>query len=121
MTRKMFAGAALILSGLTALPAGAAAQPSGANPQGDPPTITVSYSDLNLATPAGRDALDGRVRRAAETLCVEQGVKSLQSEAFARKCVGDALAGAGGQIRQAVADFSTDRYASRGSIQLARK
>lgn len=41
------------------------------------PTTRVTYADLNLQSTAGRTALAGRIRSAAELLCLEDNVTPL--------------------------------------------
>ena len=56
-------------------------------------TVSVSYTDLNLASTSGRKALDSRILHAARGVCENGGndVRSLNAEA---RCINDAVAGA---------------------------
>lgn len=65
------------------------------------PTAHVSYADLNLQTSEGRQALDGRIRRAAKELCIETGVVTLNRVMMGRKCLAEAIASARPQIKLA--------------------
>ena len=68
---------------------------------GGVPTIHVSYADLNLATAAGRDRLDQRVRQAANQLCVDNAVRDIDRALAGRTCVSDAISSADAQVRMA--------------------
>lgn len=61
----------------------AAAVPAAAQ---DVRTRSVSYSDLNLTTPAGVERLDGRVRRAVETMCGQPHSTDLTGQSEMRRC-----------------------------------
>ena len=56
------------------------------------PTAEVRYSDLNLASAGGAEALKDRVARAARRVCTTDGEKSLSGAAEARRCAEIALA-----------------------------
>jgi UrcA family protein len=60
---------AAVLCTLGAAALGALAAPVQATEQDDPPTRTVRFGDLNLASPAGAKALYGRIRLAAHRVC----------------------------------------------------
>lgn len=66
------------------------------------PSITVSYADLNLASPAGRAALETRVARAARRVC-DGATTDLRSLMATRKCITLAQNTARPQIDLAVA------------------
>jgi UrcA family protein len=71
--------------------------------QGDPmPTATVSYADLDLGTAAGRTRLDSRIRRAAKSLCLDEGVRDLADRLDQKSCMNFAVASARPQIEQAI-------------------
>ena len=80
-----------------------------ASPQ---PTAIVSFADLDLSQAAGRARLDGRVRRAAEELCVDTGVRDLAERIEQKGCVSFAVASARPQIERAIAG---PRYAERSA------
>lgn len=117
-------GLAGIALGITAL-AGSAA--SAQEPMivegitGEFPTAVVGYSDLNLARPAGVDRLNARIRRAAELLCVDNGVRPLSEVMLSRACTRDAIAGAQPQVDRAVADFHSSQLASNRTVRVARR
>ena len=71
------------------------------------PSTEVHYSDLNLASPAGAEALKVRVARAAKRVCTVDGDKSLSRAAEARKCADLALARAMPQVELALANAGT--------------
>ncbi|MBC7504888.1 MAG: UrcA family protein, partial [Sandarakinorhabdus sp.] len=81
----LFAGACLF--GATG-PAAAASAPQA---------ITVSYTDLNVASTSGHKALDTRIVRAARSVCANGGrdVRSLTAEA---RCIDDAVATARSKV-----------------------
>jgi UrcA family protein len=62
--RPSILAAAAVTAGLLAI--GAVATPAMAQ---DAPSVTVSYADLNLASPLGREILDRRIAGAASQLC----------------------------------------------------
>jgi len=64
-----------------------------------PPTAIVSLADLNLQSAAGRRALDQRIQRAADMLCIEPGKVDLDRLADQRDCYRTAMASARLQVR----------------------
>ena len=88
----------------TALFAGAclfgATAPAAAAPA--PQAISVSYSDINVASTTGRQALDSRIIHAARTVCENGGndVRSLSAEA---RCIDTAVAAARSKVYPASA------------------
>ena len=42
-------------------------------PEGGAPTAVVSYADLDLSSSAGLATLNGRISRAASSICTESG------------------------------------------------
>ena len=65
----------------------------------DTPTMKVDYSDLNLTTPHGKDALVRRIQRAANHVCGAPDARLLVLSATYRDCVANATNGALSQIR----------------------
>jgi UrcA family protein len=59
---------------------------------------TISYSDLNLASPAGRTRLEQRVQKAARQVCPSDG--SMKQLLNAMECKQAARAGAAMQIEK---------------------
>ena len=70
------------------------------------PTAHVSYADLNLHSDAGRQALEFRVRGAADSLCFEYGNADLARKALEHECYRKAIASAQPQIAAAVGSFA---------------
>jgi UrcA family protein len=63
------------------------------NPQAfaaEPASTTVKYSDLNLQTPAGVQALYKRIHNAAQQVCDSGGDRNLSILSFDRKCAASA-------------------------------
>jgi len=58
----------------------------------EPVTKVVNYSDLNLNTPAGAQALYGRLRTAAVKVCAQYEGLTLKAMSQQRACVDQALA-----------------------------
>ena len=90
LTNRSIAGTAALVATMITL---AAATPLRA----EAPIVKVAYGDLNLATQAGLDALDGRIRRAARKLCADEG-----NFAAVARCRDAALASARSQVATVV-------------------
>lgn len=60
-------------------------------------TVPVAVSDLNLATSAGRDTLDGRIAYAARQLCGNYSHLELKGAAESRSCQAEVIAAAQAQ------------------------
>ncbi len=71
------------------------------------PSTEVAYSDLNLASPAGAQALKDRVARAAKRVCANDGEKGLEGFQEARACARLAVARAMPQVELALANAGT--------------
>lgn len=106
----------LIVSGLAAsalsIPSIAAAQ-APIIVEGQYPTAVVSFADLNLASASGVSTLNGRIRRAAESVCVDNNVRGVGEEMAQRGCISFALNHARGQMERAIALYGTSQLASR--------
>jgi UrcA family protein len=76
----------------------------------------VRFADLDIGSPAGRQALNGRIYRAASTLCVQRGVRSLQSELAGRRCMSAAMSGAQDGVDRVLAERSV-HLASQSKTQ----
>lgn len=85
----------------------AAACPAAAQTQD---SILVGYSDLNLSSPAGREAFQGRVAAAARQVCGEYQPLELKMIAISRACQARAIASAETRLSQNLAG---------GDVQLA--
>jgi UrcA family protein len=75
-------------------------------------SVTVSYADLNLQTPAGAASLERRVHQAVYEVCGSEDDRDLSDWFAQRKCRADALKDARAKMNQAVA-------AARGQVQFA--
>ena len=77
-----------------------ATAPAAAAPA--PQTLSVSYTDLNVASTSGRKALDMRIIHAARMICENGGndVRSLSTEA---RCIDNAVAAARSKVYSATA------------------
>jgi UrcA family protein len=65
-------------------------------------SVRVKFSELDTAKPAGIEMLYQRIRAAADTVCIERGVRDLQSGIAGRKCKAQA-------IERAVSDVNLPR------------
>jgi UrcA family protein len=88
--------------------------------QGDAPTATVSYADLDIGSTAGRKTLEGRVARAASRLCLDNRRAPIGELVEQRHCFSTAMNGAELDIDRAVARSHT-RLALEGMIRIAAK
>jgi UrcA family protein len=66
---------------------------------GDPPSMKVGYSDLNLTTRPGKDALLRRIQWAADLVCGAPGLRELAQSTSYRNCVTNATNGALSQVK----------------------
>lgn len=69
--------------------------------------VSVGYSDLNLASPSGRRALDNRIEAAIDLVCSEGETAELRAHALSRACRAEATATAASQRDAAVAGHRT--------------
>jgi UrcA family protein len=90
----------LALAAVTAatLMTGIAVSPAMAEVHG----ITVRYDDLNLASPAGRHRLDGRLIQAATALCGRYDARELRLSSLSHACRRQAVRNARGQLAAAL-------------------
>jgi UrcA family protein len=72
------------------------------------PSVVVSYSDLNLATPEGRQALESRIAVAVDTVCARPHRSSVQQGEAWAKCRELAAADARSQASQVIAAAEAD-------------
>lgn len=94
----------------------APASASGARP--DPQEVSVHYGDLDLAKPAGAEAMLNRLERAAERACGgEPDLRALYAQRLFNRCVDDALNQA---VARLDAPLVTSLHADRGGQRLAR-
>ncbi|HVU29281.1 MAG TPA: UrcA family protein [Sphingomicrobium sp.] len=88
--------------------------------EGSLPVAVVSYADLNISSPAGRHALEGRVTRAASALCLESYRQSLGESAAGQRCFSVAMGKARLDIDLAVARAG-NQLASERTIKVAAR
>ena len=62
------------------------------------PVATVSYADLDMSSTSGLATLNGRIVRAAHTMCDSNGVADLAERAASKACYRTAVAGARKQM-----------------------
>ncbi len=79
-------------------------------------SATVRYGDLDLASPAGVEALHGRVYRAATRLCIEPGLQTLDWRRAGLACRDGAIAGAQDQVALAIADYGNPNRLASASL-----
>ena len=82
------------------------------------PTVFVPYGDLDLSRPAGRATLNGRVHRAADTLCAID-VRGIGPVMEARRCRDTALTSAHVQVDRAITLYGTAQLAGRIGLSVA--
>lgn len=88
--------------------------------EGGVPTAVVSYADLNIASAAGRQTLEGRVARAATDLCFEGRPRPLDEFMAHQQCFSTAMSRARADIDLAVVRAKT-QLASSGTIRVAAR
>ena len=84
---KSVAGAAAVLLACVFVVSSAFA----GDPDGQLRTENVKFQDLNLANPAGADALYTRIHSAAERVCAVSGEPKLGAASASRKCTEEAV------------------------------
>jgi UrcA family protein len=79
--------------------------------------VPVSYSGLDLTTPAGVAALDARIENAVQEICGQPFPASLQSRFAIRRCQDEARASVQSQRSSALAQAQSRgvQMASRGN------
>ena len=83
-------------------------------------TAEVTYGDLNLASKAGQDILDRRIKNAAEKVCgLENGMLSVDLKV--RACRREAVEAAAASRDLAIAEYTQNRLAkaSQKSLRLS--
>ena len=83
-----------------------------------PPQAVVTYRDLNLGTSEGISALRGRVRAAAQRLCLDHRGGGVWERMTRQACFNRAVAGARLDVDRAIAQFGRTDYAG-GAITIA--
>jgi len=61
-------------------------------------SVTVSYADLDVADPAGAEALTQRIDSAVKRVCERPNIRNLKAMAAWEECKANALAGAMEQL-----------------------
>ena len=79
---------------------------------GETVSVTVPYADLDIAQPAGADALTRRIDSAAEKVCHRPDIRDLKAMVAFEECKADALAGAMEQL-SLLAPYADIDFASR--------
>lgn len=92
--------------------------PALATDMDDAKRVLVRYGDLDLADPAGRDALTARIARAAGQVCGGRSTArfNLDDHRLYVKCRSAAIRDA---ERQLASRLGQERLASRGSLSVA--
>ena len=108
-------------AGLALVATQTAAQISPVVIQGDVPSVAVSYADLNIAVPAGRHTLEGRVARAAAGLCLGGRPQPLDEYVAGRECFTSAMTRAKIDIDIAVARANNQLASAARSIRVAAR
>jgi UrcA family protein len=79
----------------------------------EPVSVAVPYGDLDLTKPAGREALDTRLDRAARQICGGAAPARVLSEVRAyRACLDQARAGYQDQVQLALSTANARRVAT---------
>lgn len=78
---------------LAALTFGLTAGQAVADPTDNPPTVTISFSDLDLSKPAGAETLYQRIQAAARIVChrSKKDARDLRIRRASRTCYKDAI------------------------------
>jgi UrcA family protein len=63
-------------------------------------TVTVPYSDLDLASPSGMETLNGRIELAARHICGSADIRNLKDVADQKQCLREAAGSAARQVTQ---------------------
>ena len=84
-----------------------AVAPALAEPATD--RVSVHLADLNLATPAGQQALHRRLAHAVDTVCPEANSRDLRASSAMHVCRAAAMSKAMLQMQTAIANARTDR------------
>ena len=75
-------------------------------------SVTVGFADLDVADPAGADALTQRIDSAVDKVCARPDMRNLKAMVAWEECKSDALAGAMEQL-SLVAPYADIELASR--------
>jgi UrcA family protein len=89
----------LVAMGSVAAAAAAAADARIGDSGDDVVSVKVEYGDLNLTTQKGKDALERRIRHAADLVCGSPDARSLVMSAEYRACMTSATNTAWSQVK----------------------
>ena len=78
----------------------------------EPVSVTVAFADLDVADPAGADALTRRIDAAVDRVCSRPDMRNLKAMVAWEECKADALAGAMEQL-SLVQPYAGIDFASR--------
>ena len=81
------------------------------------PSVVVSYSDLNLTTPEGRQALETRIAVAVDTVCDGSNRFSLQQTQAWAECREHTAAEAQSQVNQVIAAAEAEQTVQVASTE----
>ena len=90
LSRRRTASQALALAGLAMLSLARPSLARAADPN-QPPSVTVSFGDLDMSTPQGAERLYQRLTVAAAAVCPSYDVGDLQARRVSQLCRKDAL------------------------------
>lgn len=105
----MFAKMTLFAAALT-IAAPVAAEPLSPNP----PQVAVSYADLDLATSAGAEALNRRIRAAVKSVCQADPVRTeLRRHMISARCIADTTIRANQRLSEVQQNYGLSRTPGR--------
>jgi len=93
-----------------------ASAPASASAQQAPRQVTVSYSDLDLASTAGESELNRRVGSAVRRVCASNGTRDLKSRQIAQACAAETLANAQRSVQLAVNSAHSGQQLAQNGI-----
>ena len=96
----------ITIAALAAFSLAAFSTPASAETQ----SVSVQYADLDLDSPAGMAALEGRIQAAAQRICGKAQVRNVHDGADQQRC-----------IRETQASVSVELARLTGKQQLARR
>ena len=96
----------ITIAALAALSLAAFSTPASAESR----SVAVQYADLDLDSPAGMAALEGRIQAAAQRICGKAQVRNVHDGADQQRC-----------IRETQASVSVELARLTGKQQLARR
>ena len=97
---------------LLAIAAAAVLSPDAAFARTNPPSVRVSYADLNLSTESGRERFDRRLVSAVKRVCPAGDPRDLVARRFARTCAAETHA----NLKQTVASIMNKHGVALASV-----